>query len=161
MLIVTEPSREFGRWSEWLLGTPGGTAAMPLDAYRTGAAFFVRFDLPGVKPGSIDVTVEKNMLSVRAERPQAAPGGTEYVVAERPAGIFSRRLSLGGNVDTEHIEADYTDGVLTLRLPVAEHAKPRRIEVGTRPAVPAAHRDETHADTSHADTTQKAPALAQ
>lgn len=156
MLMMTAPSWGFDRRAGWPLGTGGSTAAMPMDAYRAGDAYFVRFDLPGVSPGSIDVTVEKNMLSVRAERPEAAPDGTEYVVAERPAGVFSRQLSLSGNIDTEHIEADYTGGVLTLRLPVAERAKPRKIEIGTRPAGQPGLTGETHADTRG-----KASALAQ
>ncbi|HLH81822.1 MAG TPA: Hsp20/alpha crystallin family protein [Trebonia sp.] len=137
MLMRTDPFREFDRWAQSLLGTPVRPAAMPVDAYRTDDALFVHLDLPGVKAGSIDVTVDKDTLTVRAERAQSAPEGTEFIIAERPAGVFSRQLFLGDGLDTEHIEAHYADGVLTLRLPIAEHAKPRKIEVGSQDKVPA------------------------
>jgi len=101
---------------------------MPLDAYRTGDTFHVDVDLPGVKPESIDVTVEKNVLTVRAERHWKAEDA-ETLVCERPTGIFSRELFLGESLDTEKIAASYENGVLHLSIPVAEEAKARRIEV--------------------------------
>ena len=138
MLMRTDPFGELDRWARALLTAPGRPAAMPIDAYRHGDAFVVQADLPGVQPGSIDVTVENNVLTVRAERPQSAPQGTEPVVAERPAGVFTRHLILGEGLDAEHIDADYTAGVLTLRLPVAEYARPRKIQISTQDKVPAA-----------------------
>ena len=106
------------------------TRSMPLDAYRIGDVFHVDLDLPGVKPESIEVTVEKNVLSVKAAR-QWKTEGVEPVVCERPVGTFTRELFLGENLDTEKIAASYEDGVLRLKIPVAEQAKARRIEVST------------------------------
>jgi HSP20 family protein len=104
---------------------------MPMDAYREGDTFTVRFDLPGVDPTKIDLNVERNVLTVRAERrPTAVAEGVEMQVFERPSGVFSRQLFLGDALDTERIEAEYAAGVLTLRIPVAERAKPRRIAIG-------------------------------
>jgi HSP20 family protein len=102
---------------------------MPIDAYRRGDEFIVELDLPGVRTDSIDLTVEKNVLTVHAERRRDDTDGVEMLVGERPQGTFSRQLFLGDTLDTEAIEADYVDGVLTLRLPVAEKAKPRRVEI--------------------------------
>ncbi|MGI5354334.1 Hsp20/alpha crystallin family protein [Streptomyces sp. CA-252508] len=130
MLMRTDPFNELDRLTERLLGTTAHPAAMPMDAYREGDTFVVLFDLPGVAPGSIDLDVERNVLTVHAERRTAPDGDTEMVVAERPAGTFSRRLFLGETLDTDRIEASYDMGVLALRIPVAEQAKPRRIEIG-------------------------------
>jgi HSP20 family protein len=137
MLMRTDPFGELDRWAQSLLTAPGRPAAMPIDAYRHGDAVVVQADLPGVQADSIDVAVENNVLTVRAERPQSAPEGTELVVAERPDGVFARRLFLGEGLDAEHIDADYSAGVLTLRLPVAEHARPRKIQIRTQDKVPA------------------------
>ncbi len=106
------------------------TRSMPLDAYRIGDVFHVDLDLPGVEPDSIEVTVEKNVLSVKAER-QWKTEGVETVVCERPVGTFTRELLLGENLDTDRIAASYEDGVLRLAIPVVEQAKARRIEVST------------------------------
>ena len=103
---------------------------MPMDAYRVGDEFVVVFDLPGVSPEAIDLDVERNVLTVKAERwPTAAGDGVEMQVAERPLGVFSRQLFLGDTLDIEHVTASYDAGVLTLRIPVAEQAKPRKIEI--------------------------------
>jgi len=103
---------------------------MHLDAERDGEWFYVYFDLPGVDPDSIDLTVERNVLTVRAERrPNPVGEDVEMQVAERPLGVFSRQLFLGDTLDTEKVSASYDAGVLTLRIPVAEQAKPRRIEI--------------------------------
>lgn len=128
MLMRTDPFRELDRLTQ-ALGTPARPAAMPIDAYRKGDSFLVQFDLPGVQADSIDLTVEKNVLTVHATRSRAAAEGVEMLVAERPQGTFSRQLFLGETLDTEHIEAEYADGVLTLRLPVAESAKPRKVSI--------------------------------
>jgi HSP20 family protein len=138
MLMRTDPFGELDRWARSLLAAPGRPATMPFDAYRQGDAFVVHFDLPGVQTDSIEVTVENNVLTVRAERPRRVPDGTEPMAEERPAGVFSRQLLLGDNLDTGHIEADYTAGVLTLRLPVAEQARPRKIAISTHDKAPAA-----------------------
>jgi HSP20 family protein len=102
-----------------------------MDAYRKGEEFYVHFDLPGVDPDSIDVTVDRNVLTVRAERKPAEGEGMEWVLAERPTGTFTRELFLGETLDADKLEADYEAGVLTLRIPVAEQAKPRRIAVSS------------------------------
>jgi HSP20 family protein len=130
MLMRTDPFRDLDRLTQQVFGTATRPAAMPIDAYRSGDDFVVQFDLPGVDASSIDLTVEKNVLSVHAERRRA--GGDESVellVGERPHGTFSRQLFLGETLDTEHIDARYEDGVLTLRLPIAEKAKPRRVQI--------------------------------
>lgn len=101
---------------------------MPMDAWRSGDDFVVAFDLPGVAPESIDLDVESNVITVRAERAPSAGEDVEMIAAERPRGVFSRQLVLGENLDTDRIAACYDDGVLTLRIPVAEQAKPRKIE---------------------------------
>jgi HSP20 family protein len=129
MLMRTDPFRDLDRLAQQVLGTPARPAAMPIDAYRRGDEFVVEFDLPGVDPGSIDLTVEKNVLTVHAERRRTEVDGVELLVGERPHGTFSRQLFLGEGLDTERIDASYADGVLTLRLPVAEKAKPRRVPI--------------------------------
>ena len=129
MLMRTDPFREIDRLAEQFFGTPARPAVMHMDAERDGDWFYVHFDLPGVNPDSIDLTVERNVLTVRAERTRAAREGVEPVIAERPMGMFSRQLFLGDTLDTEHLEASYEAGVLTLRIPVAEQAKPRKIAI--------------------------------
>ena len=131
MLMRTDPFRDLDHLTSQLLGTPARPAAMPIDAYRQNEAFVVEIDLPGVDPGSIDLTVEKNVLTVHAERRRSMGEDTELVVGERPYGTFSRQLFLGDSLDADHLSADYSDGVLTLRVPVAERAKPRRVEITT------------------------------
>ncbi|WP_107773538.1 Hsp20/alpha crystallin family protein [Nocardioides sediminis] len=133
MLIrTTDPFRDFDRLTQQLLGTTMGTtnrpAVMPMDAWREGDVFHLEFDLPGVAPESIDLDVERNVLTVRAER-VARNGDWEMLASERPRGVFSRQLVLGDNLDLDKIEATYDGGVLRLRVPVAEKAKPRKIEV--------------------------------
>lgn len=129
MLMRSDPFREFDRLAQRLF-TEARPAVMPMDAYRKENEFIVHFDLPGVRVDSIDLQVERNVLTVKAQRP--APEGTEgrgAVVVERPAGTFSRQLFLGDTLDMEQVGAEYADGVLTLRIPVAEQAKPRRVEI--------------------------------
>ena len=129
MLMRTDPFRDLDRLTQQVLGTTSRPAAMPIDAYRAGDEFVVQFDLPGVDAGSIDLTVEKNVLTVHAERRRPEAEGVEMLVGERPQGMFSRQLFLGEALDTERIEANYADGVLTLKVPVAEKAKPRRVPI--------------------------------
>ncbi|MET9290410.1 Hsp20/alpha crystallin family protein [Streptomyces sp. NPDC003077] len=129
MLMRTDPFREFDRLAQQMFGTAARPAAMQMDAYRSGDVFVVHFDIPGAEPESIDLDVERNVLTVRAERHSSAPEGAELIAAERPTGKYSRQLFLGDTLDTERIDASYENGVLTLRIPVAEQAKPRKIEI--------------------------------
>jgi HSP20 family protein len=132
MLMRTDPFRELDRLAQQVLGTVARPAAMPMDAWQEGGEFVVAFDLPGVSPESIDLDVERNVLTVKAERrPSTGESGAELVASERPQGVFSRQLILGDTLDTEHIHASYDAGELTLRIPVAEQAKPRKIEITT------------------------------
>jgi HSP20 family protein len=131
MLMRTDPFRELDRLTQQVMGTNGTLArpsVMPMDAWRDGEQFVVEFDLPGVNLDSIDLDVERNVVTVRAERPPR-DGETEMIAAERPRGVFSRQLILGDNLDTDNIAATYNAGVLSLRIPVAEQAKPRRIVI--------------------------------
>jgi HSP20 family protein len=136
LLRTTDPFRDFDRLTQQFFGTTNRPAVMPMDAWREGDRFVVEFDLPGVSPESIDLDVERNVLTVRAER-VARNGDWEMLASERPRGVFSRQLVLGDNLDLDRIEAGYDAGVLRLTIPVAEKAKPRKIEV-TRGDQPAA-----------------------
>lgn len=131
MLMRTDPFRDFDRMFEQLAGTAARPAVMHVDAEREGDWFNVYFDLPGVDPDSIDLTVERNVLSVRAQRQRTARDRVETVISERPMGVFTRQLFLGDTLDTDNLQASYEDGVLTLRIPVSEQAKPRKISVGS------------------------------
>ena len=130
MLMRTDPFREFDRLAQQLLGagTTSRPAVMPMDAWREGDVFRLEFDLPGIAADTLDIDVERNVLTIRAERP-ARNADWEPLAAERPTGLFSRQLVLGDNVDLDRLEAHYEDGVLRLTVPVAERAKPRKIEV--------------------------------
>lgn len=128
VLMRTDPLRDLDRWTQQVFGTAARPAVMPMDAWRDGDQFIVEFDLPGVNADSLDLDVERNMLTVRAERP-GLDQNREMLAAERPRGVFSRQLFLGENLDTDKIQASYHDGVLRLTIPVAEKAKPRRIEI--------------------------------
>ncbi len=136
MLVRYDPFREMERLTQQFLGPWRGTAerpaVMPMDAYRLEDSVVVELDLPGIDPASIDLTVEKDMLTVKAERP-AATGGErrEWFASERAKGTFCRQLFLGQNLNTENIEARYQDGVLTVRIPLGERPRPKRIEVTT------------------------------
>ena len=128
MLMRTDPFRELDRFAQQALGTAARPAVMPMDAWREGEQFVVEFDLPGIDADSLDIDIERNVVTVRAERPGVDPN-REMLATERPRGVFSRQLVLGENLDTDKIEASYHDGVLRLTIPVAEKAKPRRIEI--------------------------------
>jgi HSP20 family protein len=128
LLRTTDPFRDLDRLAQQVLGTTNRPAVMPMDAWREGDRFVIEFDLPGVDRDSIDLDVERNVLTIRAER-GARNGDWEALASERPRGVFSRQLVLGDNLDLERIEAGYADGVLRLVVPVAEKAKPRKIEV--------------------------------
>lgn len=125
-----DPFRDIDRAFDQLQQASRASArSFPMDAYRRGDAFVVHFDLPGVDPGAIDVTVDNNVLTVNAERSYERGAGDEVLVSERPEGKFTRQVMLGETLDTEQLKAGYQHGVLTLTIPVAERAKPRRISV--------------------------------
>ncbi|OBJ58483.1 Hsp20/alpha crystallin family protein [Mycobacterium sp. 1423905.2] len=128
MLMRTDPFRDLDRFTQQVFGTAARPAAMPMDAWREGEEFLVEFDLPGIDENSLDLDIERNVVTVRAERPAVDPS-REMLATERPRGVFSRQLVLGDNLDTERIDASYEGGVLRLRIPVAEKAKPRKISI--------------------------------
>ncbi|MBC2876281.1 MULTISPECIES: Hsp20/alpha crystallin family protein [Streptomyces] len=133
MLMRTDPFRELDRLTQQLLGTSGTwsrPSPMPMDAYREGDEYVIALDLPGVSTDAIDIDVERNMLTVKAERrPAVKADSVQMELSERPLGVFSRQLMLADTLDTERIKADYEAGVLTLRIPIAERAKPRKITI--------------------------------
>jgi HSP20 family protein len=134
MLMRFDPFAEFDRLTNqiWSRGWSGlGSSFMPMDAYRSGDHFVIHFDLPGVDPESVDLTVEHNVLTVTAQRAWQPEEGAQVLFAERPQGSYTRRLQLGDGLDADHIEASFDRGVLTVRVPVAEAAKPRRVEIST------------------------------
>jgi HSP20 family protein len=133
MLMRTDPFRDIDRLAQQVFGNGGRPAGMQMDAYRTGNDVIVHFDLPGIDPETVELDIERNVLSVRVERRSPAPEDAEVLAAERPTGTFTRQLFLGDTLDTERIDASYDSGVLTLRIPVAEQAKPRRIEISGGP----------------------------
>lgn len=129
MLMRTDPFRDLDRLTEAMFGTAARPTAMPMDAYREENTFVVHLDLPGVETDSIDVTVEQNVLTVHAERKPPVGDAAERVVDERAYGVFTRQLFLGDTLDTEHLSAGYDAGVLTITIPIAEQAKPRKVQV--------------------------------
>ena len=129
MLMRTDPFRELDRLTQQVFGTAARPAAMPMDAWQEDGEFVVAFDLPGVNVDSVELDIERNVLTVRAERRDPTQPNVELIAAERPRGVFSRQLILGDTLDTEKVKAHYSDGVLTLRIPVLEKAKPRKIEI--------------------------------
>ncbi|MFC9553820.1 Hsp20/alpha crystallin family protein [Rhodococcus sp. NPDC056960] len=130
MLMRTDPFRDLDRLTQQILGTAARPAVMPMDAWREEDRLVVEFDLPGVDADSLDLDVEKNTLTVHAER-AALNENREMVAAERPRGVFSRQLFLGENLDVDKIEANYEAGVLRVTIPIAERAKPRKIEISS------------------------------
>lgn len=133
MLMRTDPFREMDRIVQQLTGTSGTwskPSVMPMDAYRDGDEYVIAFDLPGVSTEALDIDVERNMLTVKAERRPVAKNDVQVELSERPLGVFSRQVMLADTLDTEHIQADYDAGVLTLRIPIAERAKPRKVSIG-------------------------------
>ena len=135
-----DPFRDFDRLlAEQVAGLRNAPRSVPMDAYRRGDQFLIYLDLPGVDPDAIELTVEQNVLTIKAERRFELDEGDELVITERPQGTFTRQLLVGESLDTNRLEADYDQGVLTLRIPVAEAAKPRRVEItksaAGRPAI--------------------------
>jgi HSP20 family protein len=126
MMMRFDPFREIDRLTQPMWSA---RSSVPLDVYRKGDKFVVRVDLPGIDPASLDLTIEKNVLSIKAERSWTPAEGDEVLIAERPQGTFSRRLFLSEGLDADHISAQYDQGVLTVTVPVAESAKSRKIEI--------------------------------
>lgn len=134
MLMRTDPFRELDRLTEQLLGGQSGRtrpSMIPMDAYREGDRFVVHFDVPGVAADDVELTIEKNVLTVAARREWGAGDGVEIVVNERPQGTFTRQLFLGESLDGDRVDANLHDGVLTVTIPVAEQAKPRKVSIDT------------------------------
>jgi len=131
MLMRTDPFRELDRLTQQVFGTTSRPAFMPMDAWRDGDEFIVEFDLPGVKAEDVDLDIERNVLTVKAERPISDDKDTEMIAAERPRGVFSRQLFLGDNLDTDRVKAEYDAGVLRFTIPVAEQAKPHKIMIAS------------------------------
>ena len=133
MLMRTDPFRDLDRLTQQVFGTTARPVAMPMDAYRKGDTFYIKLDLPGSALDAIELTVEQNVLTIHAAK-QGLDGDVELLVAERPAGAFTRQVFLGDTLDADHIDADYTAGVLTLAIPVHEAAKPRKVEITSQDA---------------------------
>ncbi len=131
MLVRTDPFRELDRVASQVFGTTARPAVMPMDAWRDGDTFVIEFDLPAVNPDSVDLDVERNVLTVRAERLSPTGPEVELIASERPRGVFSRQVILGDALDTDRIHASYQSGVLRLNIPVAEKAKPRKIAISS------------------------------
>jgi HSP20 family protein len=141
-----DPFRDFDRMTEQLLGVPSGSARaprfMPMDLYRSGDHYVLHADLPGVDPGSVDLGVENGTLTIKAERSERTEDGVQWIASERFTGTYMRQIALGDDIDSERISATYANGVLTVTLPVAERAKPRRVEIkvddtATQPSISA------------------------
>jgi HSP20 family protein len=128
-----DPFRDIDRMAEQLLGVPAGSARaprfMPMDLYRSGDHYVLHADLPGIDPGSVDVSVENKTLTIKAERSERTEDGVQWISSERFAGSFMRQIALGDGIDTEKISATYANGVLTVTLPVADRAKPRKVSI--------------------------------
>jgi len=137
MLMRYDPFREMDRFTEGFFGGPARAPWMPMDAVRRGDHVELRFDLPGVSPDSIDVSVERNVLTVKAERSWIPSEGDEILARERTQGTWTRQVLLGDALDTDALQAAYDHGVLTLTIPVAERAKPRKVEIAVGQAEPA------------------------
>ena len=131
MLMQTDPLRDLDRLTQQVFGTSARPVVMPMDAWREGDKFVVEFDVPGMNPDSLDLDVERNVVTVRAERPRLVEEDRQMIAAERTRGVFSRQVFLGDSLDTARIDAHYVDGVLRLTIPVAEQAKPRKIAIST------------------------------
>jgi HSP20 family protein len=131
MLMRTDPFRDLDRLTDAMFGSAARPSALPMDAYRDNGSFVVQIEIPGVEAESIDLTVEQNVLTVHAERKPSYDSDVERIVAERGYGVFSRQLFLGDTLDADRLTASYDAGVLTLRIPVAEQAKPRRISISS------------------------------
>lgn len=129
MAMTFDPFAELDRLTGSLLGTQQGPRFMPVDLYRDGDKYILNADMPGLDPGSVDIDVDGQLLTIRARRTAEAQGDVAWLAQERPFGSYLRQFSLGVGIDAENIEGHYDNGVLSVLLPVSERAKPRKIEV--------------------------------
>jgi HSP20 family protein len=138
MLIRFDPFREVDRLANqaWGQRRPGGSFSMPVDVYRAGDEFVALIDVPGVNPESIEVTADEHVLTVKAERSETHQSA-DKLVTERRTGVFTRQLRLGDGLDVDRVQASYENGVLKVTIPVAEKAKPRKVQISVTPAVQA------------------------
>ena len=134
-----DPFRELDRLTNAVFGGGQGPRLMPMDLYRDGDTYVLSADLPGIDPGSVDIDVDGQLLTIRAERTLAGGDGVKWITRERQSGSFLRQLSLGQGIDTEHISANYVNGVLSVTIPMSEKAKPRKIAVTGAAAEPQEH----------------------
>jgi HSP20 family protein len=132
VVIRFDPFRDVDRLAERLLSSATDMGhsmrALPMDVYRSGDQYVIHCDLPGADPGSVDVSVDGRSLTIRAQRSSRSED-VDWLTQERTTGVFVRQLNLGPGLDLDRIDANYTDGVLTLTIPVAEQAKPRKIDI--------------------------------
>jgi len=159
MIMRFDPFRDLDNVTQMLSRTAMRSPSMPMDAYRDNDRFVVHFDLPGVDPDSIDLTVEKNVLTVTAGRKWEPKENQEVLISERPQGMFTRQLFLGDSLDADRLQASYEQGVLTIVLPVADQAKPRKVEVTSSApsrtiSANSAKEDSVESDNGGAQTTQ-------
>jgi HSP20 family protein len=131
MAMSFDPFTELDRLTGTLFGTPQGPKFMPVDLYRDGDQYVLNADMPGIDPGSVDIDVDGQLLTIRAQRTADARGDVKWLAQERPHGTYLRQFSVGEGIDSEQITAHYDNGVLSLLIPVSERAKPRKIEVST------------------------------
>jgi len=131
-----DPFRDFDRLAEQMLGGGRSMRMIPMEAYRRGDQFLIHLDLPGVNPDDVDITLERNVVAIRAERRSPRQEGDEVLIDERPQGSFTRQLFLGENLDADRLNASYENGVLTLMIPVSEQAKPRRVQIAAQSSQP-------------------------
>jgi HSP20 family protein len=124
MLMRTDPLRQWDRFSE-----PPANVSAPMDAYRLGDVISVEFELPGIDPDSVDLQIERGELRLNARRSRRGPEGAQYLVRERADMSISRRLMLGDVLDVDHVDAEFRDGILSVRIPLSESAKPRKVDV--------------------------------
>lgn len=132
-MLRFDPFHDIDAVARQLLSEATGTSRaprfMPMDLFKAGDHYVLNADLPGVDPGSVDVSVDNGTLTLRAQRTAPSEEGVQWIASERFSGTYMRQLSLGDNVDTDNISATYNNGVLSVTLPIAERAKPRRIEI--------------------------------
>ncbi|MFT4221244.1 MAG: Hsp20/alpha crystallin family protein [Microbacterium sp.] len=143
-MATYDPFRDLDRLASSLLDTRRGPRRMPMDLYRDGDHYVLTADMPGIDPGSVDIDVDGQLLTIRAERSLSEGEGVKWITREREAASFLRQLNLGQGIDTERISASYGNGVLSVTIPVSEKAKPRKIEVSTDSSTPVIRAHESH-----------------
>ncbi len=131
MAVLFDPFRDLDRVASSLLDSRQGPRSMPIDLYRDGDTYVLNADLPGIDPGTVDVDVDGQLLTIRAERTPRSREGVKWLASERPSGSFHRQFTLGDGIASESISASYDNGVLSVTIPVSERAKPRKVEVQT------------------------------